>query len=598
MKENKEIQKDLKKLEKEALKNAGDIAGPTIVKKYRELFAKIQKSHGREAKRREEEAERQMTTMSFCDYFPGGEIAEQLYRKSEKPSILFALYIPPEKRKRAKGEKILYVTEIAVDEIYNILYVINAEGKKVYVSEEKGKLERIIIPEQDEKSYRKGVVLFATEAKEYGNTKKLLHKVERYIIKAYSTDEKERMFGMYYALLTWAYRAFYSIPFLRFIGEFGSGKSTYQDYIGWVSYKPITIGSTSPSSFFRMADRYHGTMLLDEADFRNNDSSREMLTFLNNSFRRGKPTMRTEKFGNRLVSVPYDTYCPVILVTRGRWSDNALESRTLSLFLKKGRRKVRHTDPTPDLIVEAQEIRNMFLMWLFDNHRKIEVEYDLVDPSISDRLNQTMISIKSIIYHAEVEELKEGKEKITKKLKESLENISKIKTFFKENKNVPYTERTKLYAKLGKYQDMILTHSPLGKDLKDFLREYDETTKAELETHVRTKIAQIIVNMCDCDDGLLRWKNISPIPTKERWVYLITTKEIVEKFNEIYTNEGPRGKPLKSVTAGYETAKLGLFKKRFRDGVKVFITKQDLELLAKSYPIVRIDKEKQSSTRV
>ena len=71
-----------------------------------------------------------------------------------------------------------------------------------------------------------------------------------------------------YVLLTWVYNRFSSIPYLRVIGDYGSGKTRLLQVLN-ICYKSIIAsGNASEAPIFRLIDRYGGTLIIDEAEFK------------------------------------------------------------------------------------------------------------------------------------------------------------------------------------------------------------------------------------------------------------------------------------------------------------------------------------------
>jgi hypothetical protein len=80
---------------------------------------------------------------------------------------------------------------------------------------------------------------------------------------------------------------FNEVPYLRAIGDFGSGKSRFIQSIGILCYKPVfTGGATTPSPIFRIVNEVHGTLIIDEADFKFSDMTSEIVKILNTGYQK------------------------------------------------------------------------------------------------------------------------------------------------------------------------------------------------------------------------------------------------------------------------------------------------------------------------
>jgi hypothetical protein len=70
--------------------------------------------------------------------------------------------------------------------------------------------------------------------------------------------------------------------------------------IGSLCYKPIfASGASTVSPIFRILDSFHGTLIVDEGDFRFSDEKAEVVKILNNGNVKGFPVLRSESDGKR-----------------------------------------------------------------------------------------------------------------------------------------------------------------------------------------------------------------------------------------------------------------------------------------------------------
>jgi len=245
---------------------------------------------------------------------------------------------------------------------------------------------------------QKRVVLFPSEASDYGEESNLINKIQDFVHRyVHVSDEFEKLVP-YYVLLTWAYDKFQELPYLRVIGDYGSGKTRFLQAVGSLCYKPIfTAGATTTAPIFRLIDRLRGTLIMDEADFRHSDMSSDIIKILNSGYAKGFPVIRCEGKGV-FEERTFEVFGPKILATRETFTDQALESRFLVEHM--GRSKIRRGIPrnlTEDFHREARDIRNMLLMWRFRNHAK-PVDLDrLPDLGLHPRLEQISSPLLSII---------------------------------------------------------------------------------------------------------------------------------------------------------------------------------------------------------
>jgi len=244
----------------------------------------------------------------------------------------------------------------------------------------------------------KGVILFSSNATEYLNEEEILAEIKSYIHKYLDISEVFEQIATYYVLFTWLYDRFNEVPYLRAIGDFGSGKSRFIQAIGILCYKPMfTGGATTPSPIFRIIDQVRGTLVIDEADFKFSDMTSEIIKILNTGYQKGMPVLRSEGKGVFEVKA-YDVFCPKIVATRETFSDKALESRFLVEEMGAG--KLRSDIPRTldkDFYQDAENIRNKLLMWRLKNYfEPIERREELIE-GIHPRLNQIVMPLLSVI---------------------------------------------------------------------------------------------------------------------------------------------------------------------------------------------------------
>ncbi len=244
----------------------------------------------------------------------------------------------------------------------------------------------------------KGVVLFPSQATPYESEEEIIGEIQAFIHKYVDVSDVFEQIATYYVLFTWLFDKFNEVPYLRAIGDYGSGKSRLIQTVGSLCYKPIfTSGATTPSPVFRIIDEVHGTLIIDESDFKYSDATSEMIKILNTGYQKGIPVLRSEGKGTFEVKA-YDVFCPKIVATRDTFSDKALESRFL--VEEMGTCKLRVGIPRTldeDFYQGAEAIRNKLLMWRLNNYFKpVERREDLIE-GIHPRLNQIVMPLFSII---------------------------------------------------------------------------------------------------------------------------------------------------------------------------------------------------------
>lgn len=203
----------------------------------------------------------------------------------------------------------------------------------------------------------------------------------------------------HYVLLSWVYDAFEVVPYLRLRGDYGTGKSRALMTIGSLCYKPFfASGASTVSPLFHILDRFQGSLILDEADFRFSDATSELTKILNNGNMRGVPVLRTMTNRNKeLNPQAFRVFGPKIIGMRHSFSDQALESRFIT-------HDTESETLRPDIPIhlpaafhsEARELRNMLLGFRFANRVHIALVPDRAVPGMEPRVNQTALPLLSL----------------------------------------------------------------------------------------------------------------------------------------------------------------------------------------------------------
>ena len=244
------------------------------------------------------------------------------------------------------------------------------------------------------------VVLFPSEPLDYGSQTELVEEIRSYIHRYVDVSDVFELIASTYVLFTWLYDGFNELPYLRLKGDFGSGKTRFLQTVGSLCYRPIfTSGASTVSPIFHMLDRFGGTLLLDEADFRYSDEKADIIKILNNGNMRGMPVLRASmnrqrEFDPRVFNV----FGPKIIAMRGPFDDAALESRFITH--ETSGRELRKDIPInlPSTSEdEALVLRNKLLMYRFRNWGRYEPRSALVDRSLAPRINQMFVPLLSII---------------------------------------------------------------------------------------------------------------------------------------------------------------------------------------------------------
>ncbi len=265
---------------------------------------------------------------------------------------------------------------------------------------------------------KKKVVLFPSEPLEYESEEILIGEIQKFIHKYLEISPMFERISSYYVLFSWIHDRFYEVPYLRAIGDFGSGKSRLLQTVGSICYRPIfTGGATTTAPIFRILDEINGTLVLDEADLRVSDMSTDIVKILNAGYQKGGNVFRMGGKEMQDLKV-FNVFGPKIVATREKFNDRALESRFLVEEMGIGR--LRNDIPrrlSDEFWDEALILRNKLLMWRFRNYFKNLNFYEKPIEGIHPRLSQIVSPLMTII---ESEDMKEELKVFIQKYNEEL----------------------------------------------------------------------------------------------------------------------------------------------------------------------------------
>jgi hypothetical protein len=175
-----------------------------------------------------------------------------------------------------------------------------------------------------------------------------------------------------FALLTYVYDSLEKVPYLKFTGPYGCGKSRALQVLRSICYHSISLGGSQTSAvLFRVVDKFRtGTVFLDEANFNDTARTSDIVKILNDGYDRNGRVERCDQ----PICQPrtFKIFSPKVIANHGQYDDPALESRMLTL-------NMRPTDRLDIPIIlpevlswnEANEIRNDLLQFRIQNFFKI-----------------------------------------------------------------------------------------------------------------------------------------------------------------------------------------------------------------------------------
>lgn len=272
-------------------------------------------------------------------------------------------------------------------------------------------------------------VLFASRPEPSGSNEELLRDIEDYLHRYVDLSADFQRIAAHYVLLSWVYDAFNEVPYLRLRGDYGTGKTRALTAIGSICYKPFfAAGASTVSPIFHTLDRFGGTLVLDEADFRFTDATSDLVKIFNNGTAKGMPVLRTIRNQNQEFNpAAFSVFGPKIVAMRGAFQDEALESRFITE--ETGGRPLRSDIPLnlPDTLeAEALALRNRLLHFRLCSLFRTKTNPDIARDGLEPRLGQIALPLLSMVDDPQTragicERLKGESERLRAGRRESLE---------------------------------------------------------------------------------------------------------------------------------------------------------------------------------
>ncbi len=231
----------------------------------------------------------------------------------------------------------------------------------------------------------------------------------------------------------WLFEKTPALPILNPRGASETGKTRLATILWQISFRGMRgDGALSHSSLFRTAEKWAGTLLVNEADLpryqREGSESGALAKFYNARYEQGTYIWRTNK--ETLKVEGFRVFGPTILVTRKGFGDDAVESRCLVLPMKTTGREDIPLNLPPEFYTEAQEWRNKLLLFRLRHYFRFENDYGLRFEGLQPRIQQILQPVASLArdvspgLFAQVKELaKELNERVIEDRSESTDGM-------------------------------------------------------------------------------------------------------------------------------------------------------------------------------
>lgn len=263
------------------------------------------------------------------------------------------------------------------------------------------------VPIYPNSTIRKRVILLPSEMTELKSEEELLFAIKAHNHKYFDfgNDETFEQLCMIYPFFTYMASSFRTVPYLRALGDYGTGKSRLLKTIGPLCHQPImTNAGSSAAALMRILDLYrNSTLVLDEADFKDSTEATLIAKILNGGNEKGQAILRAEKESNaaKFDVEAYEVFGPKVLGSRKKFGDDATESRCLTKEMMPIQPHPRIPLDLPPIDVyeaECRRLRNALFTYMMHHIEKDrQVDLGAVDRSIDPRTAQVAVSLMTVM---------------------------------------------------------------------------------------------------------------------------------------------------------------------------------------------------------
>ena len=345
----------------------------------------------------------------------------------------------PTKRKNKEQSKV-YTSKIDID---GKLFEEVKRNDKAYFIDKNGKYYKHIenyYPIEGDIFHKKSGINLVHEFEDYGTIKELVNELKEFIHQYVDISPFFETISAYYILLSYIHDKFHTVPYLRVLGDYGTGKTRYLDVVGKLCYKSLlTTGTTNAPGMFRFIEQWRGTLVIDEARTKFSGEDDDVTKILNAGFEQGRSIMRVDL--NKQVSEQvglFEPYGTKIIATKRRFEDNGLESRCITEIMSDTGRDDILITLNKNFFEAIDILKKKLLKFRFDNYNN---EYNLVNKEIKEinienRLKQSLsaffILLKGTdVFDSFVNFAKEYNQEIVRRNVQSYEGVITMSIFSK-----------------------------------------------------------------------------------------------------------------------------------------------------------------------
>jgi hypothetical protein len=201
---------------------------------------------------------------------------------------------------------------------------------------------------------------------EYGTEAELDRRIEEIYRRYCDAPDNAIKAACKYARMTYVVDLLNVLPYLKAVGEPGSGKSRFCKIGTLMSYHPIIVVDITKAVLFRLVDECSPTLFLDEFNPQTGGEDTEgIIQVLNAGFQRGANVFRTgepDAEGKRNPE-PYSPFGAKFLAGLKSSGSAPFESRCIEVKLQKTTRKDIRFRDTPKMNQECAEVASMLYLW-------------------------------------------------------------------------------------------------------------------------------------------------------------------------------------------------------------------------------------------
>lgn len=253
----------------------------------------------------------------------------------------------------------------------------------------------VVFTPLDDQLLQKGAVSLPSKVERYESEIELCNDLDTFISIYVDVNPTFRKLCVLYVLTSWLYDKCPALPILNLRGPSETGKSRLGEVMRHLCYRGMRAsGVMSLSSLFRNAERWQGTLYVNEADMKASTEEAQIVKLLNERYERGGIVWRMDS--ETLKPEVFRVFGPTILVTRKGFFDDALESRCIVVPMIQTERTDIPLNLPPEFYDQAQHLRNRLLWFRFRNYPRFEVDYGLRFEEIGPRMNQVLQPVASL----------------------------------------------------------------------------------------------------------------------------------------------------------------------------------------------------------